>query len=120
VTSPPSSEGNTKRTLGWVVGGVGVAGLAVGAVTGIMAMGDASTVKSNCGANGACQGQSGVDAASSGKTASTLSTIGFIGGTALAGVGAYLLLTSGPWGASTSVGATSLPGGAALSLSRAF
>jgi hypothetical protein len=114
-----SSSGDTKRTLGWVVGGVGVAGLALGAVTGVMAMGDASTVKSDCGAGGACKDQSGVDAASAGKTASTLSTVGFIGGAALAGAGVYLLLTSGP-SSSTTVGAAPLPGGASLAFARSF
>jgi hypothetical protein len=99
---------------------VGVAGLAIGAVTGIMAMGDASTFKNNCSADGACQNQSGIDAANAGKTASLLSTIGFIGGAVVAGVGVYLLLTSGPSSPSTSVGATALPGGAGLSLVRGF
>jgi len=113
------SSGDPKRTVGWIVGGVGVAGLALGAVTGIMAVGDASTFKSDC-PNGACQRASGVDAASAGKTASTLSTIGFIGGAAVTGVGAYLLLSSGSSGQSTLVGATTWPGGAGVSLSRWF
>ncbi len=105
----PSSTGDTKRTLGWVVGGVGVAGLALGTITGIMAMGDASTVKGDCNA-GACQHQSGVDAASAGKTASLLSTVGFVGGAACTGVALYLLLTSGPSRPSATVGATPCSG----------
>jgi len=119
-STAPSSSSDSKRTLGFVVGGVGVAGLVVGAVTGIMAMGDASTFKNDCGSNGACQHQSGVDAASAGKTASTLSTIGFIGGAAITGVGVYLVLSSGPSAPATRVGATPLPGGGGLSFGGSF
>jgi hypothetical protein len=108
-----------------VVGGVGVAGLAIGVVTGFMAMGDASTFKANCTSNGACSNQAGVDAASAGKTASALSTAGFIGGAVLTGVGVYLLLTSAPTSPSgpaspPSVGVMSLPGGAGLSFVGGF
>lgn len=115
----PAAPGDGKRTLAWIVGGVGVAGLAVGAVTGALAMGDANTVKSNC-PGGACKDPSGIDAASAGKTASTISTAGIIGGAVLTGIGVYLLLTSGPPGPSTAVGAAPLPGGASFGVVRTF
>jgi hypothetical protein len=112
---PGSSD--SRSTLGWAVGGVGLAGLIVGALAGVVAMGDAGTVKSDCASNGACRTQAGVDAGSEGKTFSVLSTAGFIGGAALMGVGVYLVLSSGSSAAPQTVGATALPGGAALSYS---
>jgi hypothetical protein len=90
--SPPATS-NGGRTLGFVLGGVGVASLAVGAVTGLMALSDASTVKDHCDANLACD-QQGVDAASSGQTLATVSTITVIAGAALTAAGLYLVLTS--------------------------
>ena len=120
AAAPSSDSTSTRRTLAWVAGGVGVAGLGVGVVTGILALGDASTFKNNCNqTTGACQNQSGVVAASSGKTASTLSTAALIAGGLLTGAGVVLFVTSrGP--ASTTVGATPLPGGAAASFTGRF
>jgi hypothetical protein len=119
--SPPESSGGTLRTVGWIVGGVGVAGLALGAVTGIIAMGDASTFKSNCNnSTGACSNQTGVNAANDGKTMSTLSTVGFIAGAVVTGVGVYFIVTGGPSSPSTTVGAAALPGGAGITLARGF
>lgn len=105
---------------GWIVGGVGVAGLLFGAVTGLVAMSDASTFKGNCNPSGLCQSQAGLDAASAGRTASTLSTVGFIGGAAVAGVGLFMVLLGSPSHSATRVGASALPGGASLSLTRGF
>jgi hypothetical protein len=126
-SSPPDghastapSSGVSLRTVGWVVGGVGVAGLALGAVTGVVAMGDASTFKGNCTSNGACQSQTGIGAANEGKTMSLLSTIGFIGGAVVTGVGVYLIVTGAPASPSTAVGATPLPGGGGITLVRGF
>ena len=119
IGTPPSPSGGTKK-LGWVLGGVGVATLGAGVVTGLMAMSDAGTVRNDCNGSGACRDPSGVNAASDGRTVSTFSTIGFIGGAALIGVGVYLLLTSSPSAPATSVGATPLPGGGGLSLAHTF
>ena len=126
-SSPPDAHASTApssgvslRTVGWVVGGVGVAGLALGAVTGVVAMGDASTFKGNCTSNGACQSQTGIGAANKGKTMSLLSTIGFIGGAVVTGVGVYLIVTGAPASPSTAVGATPLPGGGGITLVRGF
>jgi hypothetical protein len=120
--APPttSSGANTKRTLGWIVGGVGVAGLALGTVTGVMAIGDANTVKANCDSSGNCRSQAGVDAAPDGKTVSLVSTIGVVGGAVATGAGLYLLLTSGPPSSATRVGVSTLPGGGAMSVVGTF
>jgi hypothetical protein len=102
VAPPPASDsgartgsapGSGKRTAGFVVGGIGVASLGVGVVTGIMALGKASTVKDHCDPNLACDPQ-GVDAGSSGKTLSLVSTITVAAGLVGIGVGTFLVLTS--------------------------
>jgi hypothetical protein len=108
ATTPPTStvvpppphpvehddDGATQRTVGYIVAGVGVAGLVVGGVTGFLAIGKENDSKKACPNSGACADQSGVDANSSAKTLGTVSTIAFIaGGVALAG-GAALILTS--------------------------
>lgn len=94
VSPPPSAEeppssSQLRRTLGFAVGGVGVAGLAVGAVTGILALDRASTVKQHC-PDQACDAQ-GLDAASQGKWMAPTSTVSFIAGGVLVAAGAYLV-----------------------------
>lgn len=76
---------------GLAVAGVGVASLAVGAVTGVMALGRASTVKEHCDNALACDAE-GVDAASSGSTLSTVSTITVAAGAGFAIGGGVLFL----------------------------
>lgn len=70
------------RTLSFVGGGLGAASLVVGGVTGILSLKKASTVKEHCDDALACD-QEGVDAASSGKTLSTVSTVTLVAGGAL-------------------------------------
>lgn len=93
VAPKPASGGmSTLSAVGIIVGAVGVASLATGAVTGVMALGRASTVKDHCDDALACDPQ-GVDAASSGNTLSTVSTITVIAGAVLAvGGGAMFVL----------------------------
>ena len=93
----PSAGGD--RTLGYVAGGVGAAGLLVGTVTGILAMGKAKTADDHCWdtPTKACD-QEGVDANSSGKTLAAISTVGFAVGVVGVGLGTYLILTAGDEG----------------------
>jgi hypothetical protein len=88
--APPSS---TAKTLGVVLVGAGLAGLAVGTTTGIMALSKNSDVEDNCFPVGVCN-ERGHDAASSGRTLAIVSTIGFSAGATLLGVGAVLFLTA--------------------------
>lgn len=118
-TPPSPSPSGTRRTIGWIVGGVGAAGVVVGSITGAMALGAASTYKANCNAAGACRNSEGIDAAASGKTYATLSTVGFVVGAAGLGAGLYLVLSGGSSG-STTVGAAPMPGGGGLVLVRGF
>jgi hypothetical protein len=82
-----------RRTIGYVLGGIGIVGVGVGAVTGIMVLGKKKTADDNC-PNKRCN-QEGFDAAEDGKKLGTISGISFaVGALGLAG-GAYFLLTSG-------------------------
>jgi hypothetical protein len=88
-----SSSSDPRRTVAYVLLGVGAASLVVGGVTGVLALSKAGTVKDHCDASYVCD-QEGVDAASAGRTLSPVSTITLIAGAALAGAGAYFFFTS--------------------------
>lgn len=97
--APPkrSDEPEGPPVVGYVLAGVGVVGIVIGAVTGVMALDRKATMKGDgCDPAGrTCDSQAGVDAASSGEILSTTSTIAFaIGGVSL-GVGGYLILFTG-------------------------
>ena len=92
--TPDRAPSSSQRTIGLVVGGVGVAGLAVGAVTGLMAIGKKNDAKDVCPNDGACASQGAVDSADSARTLGTVSTIGFLAGGALLVGGAALVLTA--------------------------
>ncbi len=83
-----------QRTIGLVVGGVGVAGLAAGAVTGLMAMGKSSDAKAICANDGPCASREAVDASDSAKTLGLVSTIAFIAGGVGLAAGAALVFTA--------------------------
>ncbi len=89
MTSPDKPPKMSLRTVGVVMAGVGAASMIVGGVTGVMALGRASTVEDHCDADLACD-QEGVDAASSGHTLSLVSTITLALGGALVAGGAVL------------------------------
>lgn len=106
--------GSDTRTLGYVFGGIGVAGLAIGTVTGIMAIGKKSTVDSHCDGDRFCDAE-GADAAASGRTLGTVTTISLVVGAAGLGAGAYFLLSSGPK-SETGITASVAPGASSLRL----
>jgi hypothetical protein len=92
-TEPP---GGGQRIAGIVVGAVGLVGLGLGAVTGAIAASDWSTAKNDC--NGQSRGCTTTEPASgkesSANTMATISTVGFIGGGALAAAGIIVFLTA--------------------------
>ena len=90
-SAPPAESQRRSNTLAYVIGGVGVAGIAVGSVTGIMVFGKKSTVKDQC--VGTTCSSSGVSAANSGKTLAIVSDIGFGVGIVGLATSAVLLLT---------------------------
>ncbi len=92
-TTEESGPGSSKRrTLGWIGLGVGAAGLAVGGVAGLVAIGRHNTLESDC-PNGKCSpsSQSTIDGF---RTMATVSTVGFIVGAVAAAGGGVLLLTA--------------------------
>jgi hypothetical protein len=99
AAAPPSTEPATPamvrsyplRPVGYVVAGVGVAGLVAGSVAGILALDKASTMKSHCNTSTWVCDSQGVDAAQSGGTLATVSNISLVAGAVLGGVGAYLV-----------------------------
>jgi tetratricopeptide (TPR) repeat protein len=91
---PPSGgSGSALTPLGLVVGGVGVAGLIVGGVTGALVFAQKSTVDEHCVGN-VCN-QEGLDATETASTFGLVSTVGFIAGGALVTTGLVLLLVDG-------------------------
>lgn len=114
--APAGADGDGRRTAGFVVGGIGLAGLATGAVTGILVGIDASKYKQHC-PNGSCDAE-GLDAMSSGKTLSIVSPIAFAVGAACVGAGAYLLLTTPASGTQAALAAT--PAGGSVMVRRTF
>jgi hypothetical protein len=125
VMPPPTADastasaGSSSRTLGFVIGGLGAAGLVVSLVAGAQALSDKSTVDDNC-TNGRCN-QAGLDAADSGKTWITVSNVAFVAGAVGVGVGAFLILSSdSKRGTETALGPHVLPGGGALRLRGSF
>lgn len=84
------------RTVGFVVGGVGVASLVVGSITGILAMGQAGIYRDACDRSttpNVCD-QRGYDSAQSLKTLAPLSTITLIAGGVLVAGGVTLILVA--------------------------
>ena len=94
ATEPGS--GRSISPVTWAGLGLGVAGLGVGAVTGILALGKASDVEA------ACQGTrcppSAADTVDSGRSLATISTVGFavgVVGVGVAAVGFFVLSPKG-------------------------
>lgn len=93
---PASEQGtpraSTERTLGWVGVGVGAAGLALGATTGLIVALKYGYLNTNC-LNRNCNGQHTTDV-NTYNTMRTLSTVGFIVGGVATAAGVTLLLTT--------------------------
>ena len=102
------------RTLGWVVGGIGVAGVGTGIVTGLMLVSKRSAAESAC-PNKMCTSQVDVDAASSGKTLLVANTVSWIVGGVGLGLGAYLVLSAPRHRTTAILVPSASPDGASLS-----
>ena len=87
-----TGSASNSRTWGYIAGGIGLAGVATGAVTGLMSMNKKQTVDENC--EGSFCNQEGLSAADDGKLLGNISTVGF--GVGLVGLttGTILLLSS--------------------------
>jgi hypothetical protein len=94
--APPvsaSRDGNTgRRTVGYVLGGVGLAGVATAITTGILVLDAKSTVEERC--TPACADQAGRDALSSGRALLPINAIAWgVGVSGLIAGGIVLLLS---------------------------
>jgi hypothetical protein len=84
---------STQRTLAYVAGGVGVAGLAVGTVFGLVAMSGWTSAKTACG-GGCADGSSARTQGEQATSFGNVSTGGFVAGGVALAAGITLYLTS--------------------------
>lgn len=90
-----SSDGSAQRTWGYVLGGVGVVGVGVGAVLGVLAIGKNNDSKEFCtGVDDKICTQPGVDLRNEAFGMATGSTIAVGVGAAVAATGVILILTA--------------------------
>jgi hypothetical protein len=94
-TAQPKSSGSSQRTVALIVGGVGVVGVAVGAVFGLQASSSWDDARASCDDYPYECGSGGVAKAEDASSQATISTIALIaGGACLAGA-AVLWFTAG-------------------------
>jgi hypothetical protein len=94
-----------RRTLGYIFGGVGIAGVVAATVTGILLLQDNATAKDHCpdkkcvfppgDPHAGEQDTTGADAVSRAKTLLPINVVSWVVAGAGLGAGAYFLLTSG-------------------------
>ena len=94
---PPAQPSNATRTIGFVVAGAGAVSLLVGGVTGALALDKKNELDEECvdAAAGRECSPAGLDAADTGETYATISTITVAAGVVAVGVGAWLILSGG-------------------------
>jgi len=92
---PPGAQSGS-RSLAWVIGGVGVAALAVGGTFGVMALSSNADAKNACNQRTDGCPKSALEAAKDRDRQATLATIGVATGLAGLGAATVLFLTSSP------------------------
>lgn len=126
TTDGGGSSGSSQRTVGYVVGGVGLAGLAIGGFFGYQTIQSKNRQTENCESPTSCPNYAtAAEAHSDAESSGLVSTIAFIAGGAATAVGLVLVLTAGPKAeesATTTLTLTSRFGtnGARLELAGAF
>jgi hypothetical protein len=98
----PDDPGRSQRVAALVVGGVGVAGLAVGTVFGLRSKSLHDDAQATC-VNGGCTDDNGVNLMTEARAAGNVSTVAFLIGAAGVAVGATLWFTA-PRGVQVGVG----------------
>ncbi len=126
---PTASTGHasgTQKSVGFVVGGVGVLGVAAGSLFGLMASSKWSASKNDCGSTSCPNRPAAVSEHDTAASDATLSTVAFVAGGAALAAGVILFLTA-PHGTHMDTTGQSLqvtpsvgPDGASLSLHGAF
>ncbi|HWA73271.1 MAG TPA: hypothetical protein VG937_13075 [Polyangiaceae bacterium] len=95
ATQPPS--GSSLKTVGLVLGGVGVVGLGVGSFFGLKAISQINDAKDESCARSICQEQADLDKTKDANTAATISNIAFVaGGASLVGGALLFFLAPSP------------------------
>jgi hypothetical protein len=122
----PAGGGSGQRTVAFVVGAVGIAGILAGSVLGVMASSSWTSAQNECGSPDRCpQPGQGVSDEHTASGLATGSTIAFVAGGAALAAGAALFLTA-PAGRSSSatsawtVAPALAPGVAGLSMRGGF
>ncbi len=116
---PEDSSRNTKRTVGFVVGGVGVAGLITGAITGGLALSDHSAAEEACPSRKGC-GSDAIDIANRGQTLSIVNTVALAVGVVGVAVAIPLIVMNGKAKSTSAMGVWVSPDGARIGLSGRF
>jgi hypothetical protein len=121
-TAPPEAAAPSRGTTGvaaagFVVGGLGLAGLAVGAVTGGLTIAKKNVVDDNCSPT--CNDASR-EAATAGKALSAASTVSFIAGGALTVTGIVLVAVGSKRTPTTTLAAAPGPGGTLVTMRGSF
>lgn len=88
---PEKTPGKAQRTVGWIVGGVGIVGLGVGA--GLAGSASSQWSSADC-TNGTCPDADAQDKSESAKSQADIATVAFVAGGVLAGTGLVLVLTA--------------------------
>jgi hypothetical protein len=121
--SPPpvseSSSGGGVRIAGLVIGGLGVASLGAGVVTGLLSNAELSSLEEDCGPQQRCTDPSAADTIDSGKTLETVANITLIGGAVLVAAAIPMVIFGGPSEA-TSTAIVMSPDGGRLRFSGNF
>jgi hypothetical protein len=95
VVVPVAQAERPSKTLPWITVGLGAAGLATGAVAGILAIAREHSLESECPMNICPAASNGASDKSAANTFGTVSDIGFIGGGVIAVTGIIWLIASG-------------------------
>ncbi|HXK17529.1 MAG TPA: hypothetical protein VNG33_06995 [Polyangiaceae bacterium] len=90
----PAAEQHGSRTLGYVLGGVGIAGFITGGIAGALVLQKKGVVNTHCNADKRCDDE-GLAATRSGKTLGIVTTAGLITGVVGVGAGTYVILSAG-------------------------
>ncbi len=99
-SSPPpamsAETGSTQRTVAWVSGGVGVAGVVTGTVFGLLASSSWSKAQDGCDDGAFECTADAIDKEDSARTQANVATVAFIVGGVGLGLSTVLFLTDGP------------------------
>jgi hypothetical protein len=96
VPGPDQGAPETRSIAPWVVGGVGIVGLAVGGILGAVVLNQKSITDEHCDDATLTCDATGIEAANTGRTLGPISTVGFIVGGLGVGVSAVWLLARAP------------------------